>query len=555
MAELVVDGAPGKVLPPTSMRTVVAASCAGTAFEWYDFFIFGSLIQIISKTFFAELGAAAGLIAALALFGVGFAFRPLGALIFGGVGDRIGRKAAFLITVTMMGGATFCIGLLPTFAQVGKWAPLLLILLRVIQGTALGGQYGGAAIYVAEHAPPNRRGYFTGWVQTSAAFGLVGALSVIFVVRKLTGEAAYADWGWRIPFFVSAGLVATSIWMRMKLSESPTFQKMKDAGTDSRAPYSEAFGRWSNLKLVLIAFFSLMCAQGAYWYTVFFYSEVFLEKFLKVDGPFANLMIMLGAIVSAPLYVFFGWLSDKVGRKWVMWFGMTLGALTLFPGFHLLSEAANPALVAAVARTPIVVVADPANCSVQFDPTGKAKFVTSCDIARSTLSNAGITYSNRPGVPGAQAYVSVGLVQLAVGDGRGLAPPALKALTSDFSGRLNAALTKAGYPAKSDPAQRNAPLILAVLITFVVAATALYGPMAAGLAELFPAQVRYTALSLPYHLGAGWIGGFQPVASFAIVVATGNIYAGLWYPVAFTAISVVAAIFLLPETKGRSLDA
>ena len=555
MAELVVDGAPGKVLPPTSMRTVVAASCAGTAFEWYDFFIFGSLIQIISKTFFAELGAAAGLIAALALFGVGFAFRPLGALIFGGVGDRIGRKAAFLITVTMMGGATFCIGLLPTFAQVGKLAPLLLILLRVIQGTALGGQYGGAAIYVAEHAPPNRRGYFTGWVQTSAAFGLVGALSVIFVVRKLTGEAAFADWGWRIPFFVSAGLVATSIWMRMKLSESPTFQKMKDAGTDSRAPYSEAFGRWSNLKLVLIAFFSLMCAQGAYWYTVFFYSEVFLEKFLKVDGPFANLMIMLGAIVSAPLYVFFGWLSDKVGRKWVMWFGMTLGALSLFPGFHLMSQAANPALVAAVSRTPIVVVADPANCSVQFDPTGKAKFVTSCDIARSTLANAGITYSNRVGAPGAEAYVSVGMAQLAVGDGRGLAPPALKALTADFSDRLNAALAKAGYPAKSEPSQRNAPLILAVLITFVVAATALYGPMAAGLAELFPAQVRYTALSLPYHLGAGWIGGFQPVASFAIVVATGNIYAGLWYPVAFTAISVVAAIFLLPETRGRSLDA
>jgi predicted MFS family arabinose efflux permease len=555
MAELVVEGTPGKALPPTSMRTVVAASCAGTAFEWYDFFIFGSLIQIISKTFFAELGAAAGLIAALALFGVGFAFRPLGALIFGGVGDRIGRKAAFLITVTMMGGATFCIGLLPTFAQVGKWAPALLILLRVIQGTALGGQYGGAAIYVAEHAPPDRRGYFTGWVQTSAAFGLVGALTVIFVVRKLTGEAAFADWGWRIPFFVSAGLVATSIWMRMKLSESPTFQKMKEAGTDSRAPYSEAFGRWSNLKLVLIAFFSLMCAQGAYWYTVFFYSEVFLEKFLKVDGPYANLMIMLGAIVSAPLYVFFGWLSDKVGRKWVMWFGMTLGALTLFPGFHLLSQAANPALVAAVARTPIVVVADPANCSVQFDPTGKARFVTSCDIARSTLANAGITYSNRPGVRGAPAYVSVGLAQLAVGDGRGLAPPALKALTADFGGRLNAALTKAGYPAKSEPSQRNAPLILAVLITFVIAATALYGPMAAGLAELFPAQVRYTALSLPYHLGAGWIGGFQPVASFAIVVATGNIYAGLWYPVAFTAISVVAAIFLLPETKGRSLDA
>ncbi|MDR3510082.1 MAG: MFS transporter [Caulobacteraceae bacterium] len=555
MAEAVAGGAQGAGAGTTSMRTVVAASCSGTAFEWYDFFIFGNLIQIISKNFFAELGVAAGLIAALALFGVGFAFRPLGALIFGGLGDRIGRKAAFLITVTMMGGSTFAIGLLPTFAQVGRLAPLLLILLRIIQGTALGGQYGGAAIYVAEHAPRDRRGYMTAWVQTSAAFGLVGALSVIFLVRKATGEAAFAAWGWRVPFFVSVGLVAISVWMRMKLSESPAFQKMKDAGEHSQAPYADAFGRWPNLKLVLIAFFGLMSAQGAYWYTVFFYAEVFLEKFLKVEGPFANLMIMIAAIASAPLYIFFGWLSDRIGRKWVMWFGMTLGAVTLFPGFHLLSQAANPALVAASARTPIVVVADPAACSVQFDPTGKAKFVSSCDIARSALANDGVSYSSRAGAPGQPAAIMIGQTRLAAPDGRGLSAPALKSTTAAFNARLGAALVQAGYPTKADAGQRNTPLLLAVLLVFTIAATALYGPMAAALAELFPTKVRYTALSLPYHLGAGWIGGFQPVASFAIVVATGNIYAGLWYPVIFTTISVVAAAFFLPETRGRPLDA
>lgn len=539
----------------TPMGLVLAASCLGTAFEWYDFFIFGSLIQIISKNFFAELGAAAGLIAALALFGVGFAFRPLGALIFGGLGDRIGRKAAFLITVTMMGGSTFAIGLLPTFAQVGQLAPLLLILLRIIQGTALGGQYGGAAIYVAEHAPVGRRGFLTGFVQSSAAFGLIGALCVIFVVRRLTGEDAFGAWGWRVPFFVSVGLVAISIWMRMRLSESPAFQKMKDAGEHTKAPYADAFGRWPNLKLVLIAFFGLMSAQGAYWYTVFFYSEVFLEKFLKVDGPSGNLMILLAAIVSAPLYIFFGWLSDRVGRKWVMWFGMTLGAVSLFPGFHLLSQAANPALVKAAAATPIVVVADPAACDVQFDPTGKAHFVTSCDIARAALANSGVSYSSRDGASGSAAMIQVGGASLAAPDGRGLAAPVLKAQVAGFNAKLAAALTHAGYPAKSDPARRNAPLMFAVLLVFTIAATALYGPMAAALAELFPTKVRYTALSLPYHLGAGWIGGFQPVASFAIVVATGNIYAGLWYPVAFTAVSVVAAVLFLPETRDRPLDA
>jgi MFS family permease len=555
MAEITADKATPAIAPVTAMRTVVAASCAGTAFEWYDFFIFGSLVQIISKNFFAELGATAGLIAALALFGVGFAFRPLGALIFGRIGDRLGRKAAFLITVTMMGGGTFAIGLLPTYAQAGILSPVLLIALRIVQGTALGGQYGGAAIYVAEYAPADRRGFLTGWVQTSAAFGLIAALSVIYLTRSSTGEAAFGDWGWRLPFFASAGLLAVSIWMRLKLAESPAFQQLKDAGAATKAPFAEAFGNWSNLKLVLIAFFCLMSAQGAYWYTVFFYSQVFLEKFAKLDSAYAQLMIMLVTVASAPCYVFFGWLSDKVGRKWVMWFGMTLGLVTLYPGFMLLSQAANPALVAAEHRTPVVVVADPADCTSQFDPTGKLKFVSSCDIAKSALANGGVAYSNQAAPAGAVAEVRVGQSAVASFAGDGLTAPGLKAATARLGEDVDAALAKAGYPAKADPARVNTPLLLAVLMVFVISATALYGPMAAALVELFPTRVRYTALSFPYHLGTGWIGGFQPVASFSIVVATGNIYAGLWYPIVFTAVSVVCAVIFLPETRGRPLTA
>jgi MFS family permease len=520
--------------PHTSMRTVIAASAAGTAFEWYDFFIFGSLLTIISKNFFAALGPTEGQIASLALFGVGFAFRPLGALIFGRVGDRLGRKSAFLICVSMMGGATFAIGLLPSYQQVGMAAPVLLILLRIIQGTALGGQYGGAAIYVAEHAAVDKRGWSTGWVQTSASFGLVAALTVIFITRRTVGEAAFAapGWsgGWRIPFFVSVGLVAISIWMRTRLDESPAFARLKAAGEQTRAPFAEAFGHWPNLKLVLIAFFALMCAQGAYWYTVFFYADVFMEKFLKVEGDVANLLVLCAALVSAPLYVFFAWLSDKVGRKPVMLGGMILGVISLFPGFMLLSSAANPALAAAARATPVTVAADPADCTLQFDVTGKPHTVTSCDIAKAAAR-----------VPSV--------------DGRGLAAPALKAAAAKVNGAIALALKTAGYPSRSDPAKRRFWTMLEVLVVFTIAATALYGPMAAALCELFPARVRYTALSLPYHLGTGWIGGFQPVVSFSIVVATGDIYAGLWYPVIFTAISVLACLIFMPETRGRSLDA
>ena len=560
MTDTTADAAPhGAAHKTTPMRTVVAASAAGTAFEWYDFFIFGSLQAIIAKTFFAQLSPIAGQIAALALFGVGFAFRPIGALIFGRVGDVLGRKAAFLICVSMMGGATFAIGLLPSYQMAGIAAPILLVTLRILQGTALGGQYGGAAIYVAEHSPPERRGWTTGWVQTSAALGLIAALMVIFVTRRAVGESAFASpgWtgGWRIPFFVSVGLVAISIWMRTRLSESPAFQRLKEAGQATKAPYREAFGRWSNLKLVLTAFFALMTAQGAYWYTVFFYSAVFMQTFLKVDADFTNLMILLAAVLSAPLYVFFAWLSDKVGRKPVMLAGMTLGLVALFPGFWLLSSAANPALVRATQATPVVVAADPADCGSQFDLTGKAKVVSSCDIAKAALAGAGVKYSSIAAPAGSVAEVRVGAASVPSVDARGLSGPALKAASDKAGHAITAALAKAGYPAKSDPASRNPALIFLVLAVFTVAATALYGPMAAALAELFPAKVRYTALSLPYHLGTGWIGGFQPVVSFSIVVATGDIYAGLWYPVIFTAISVVCCALFLPETRGRSLEA
>jgi len=539
---------------PASMTTVVAASSAGTAFEWYDFFIFGSLAGVISQVFFTGLNETAALIAALALFGTGFAFRPLGALIFGRMGDKVGRKAAFLITVTLMGGATFAIGLLPTYSQAGIISPILLIVLRILQGTALGGEYGGAAIYVAEHAPSNKRGQMTGWIQSSAALGLLGALAVILATRTTVGEEAFKAWGWRVPFLVSAGLLAVSIFMRLKLTESPSFQKLKESGEHSVAPFREAFGQWKNLKLVLIALFAIMCAQGAVWYCAFFYTQVFMEKFLKVPAPTVNLLIMGATVVSAPLYVFFGWASDRWGRKWVMWFGMVLALLAFLPGFHMMTQFANPGLAEAARRTPVVVVADPAACTLQFDPVGKSAFVTSCDIAKSYLANAGISYDNQAAPSGTLAKVRIGTVEIASVEGGGLDKAALKAAKADVEGRLKAALAEAGYPAKADPARINVWGLFGVLLVFTVAATALYGPQASALVEMFPTRVRYTALSLPYHVGTGWVGGFVPFSAFAIVAATGNIYAGLAYPIFFTGISVLCTLVFLKETSGRSLE-
>jgi len=539
---------------PTSLRTVVAASSAGTTFEWYDFFVFGSLTGVISKTFFTGLPETAALAAALALFGTGFLFRPLGALVFGRIGDRAGRKGAFLATVLLMGGATVAIGLLPSYTQAGIIGPILLILMRIIQGFALGGEYGGAAIYVAEHAPANGRGKATSWIQTSAAFGLFGALIVILLTRLAVGNEAFDEWGWRIPFLFSGVLLGVSIWMRLKLTESPEFAKLKAEGAESKAPFKEAFGHWPNAKLVLIALVGVMFAQGAVWYTAFFYVQTFMERFLKVSPETINLLMLSATAASAVLYVLFGWLSDRIGRKPVMLFGMILMTAAYFPGFHMLSKTLNPALAEAEAAAPVVVIADPADCSVQFDPVGKASFLSSCDIAKSTLANAGVSYKNEPGVPGRPALVRIGAVTIPSTSAQDLAPDVAKAVKTSVETRLKTALAQAGYPAKADPARMNLVGAFGVLLVFVVAATALYGPIAACLVELFPTRVRYTAMSLPYHIGTGWVGGFVPFTAFAIVTTVGDLYSGLWYPLAFTAVSIVVCFFLLPETKGKPLS-
>ena len=557
MAEIAAEGA-GAPARRTGLRTVVVASAAGTAFEWYDFFVFGSLTQVIQKTFFSGLPETAGIAAALALCGAGFLFRPIGALVFGRVGDRVGRKGAFLVTVTLMGGATVAIGLLPSYAQAGLASPVLLLLMRIVQGFALGGEYGGAAIYVAEHAPPGARGRSTGWVQTSAAFGLFAALLVILLARLVLGKAfgptAFDAWGWRIPFLFSAGLLAISIYMRLKLAESPAFAAMKAAGGGSPAPSAEAFGQWKHLRIVLLALFAIMSAQGAVWYTAFFYVQTFMEKFLKVEPATINALMMGAAAISAVGYVVFGWLSDKVGRKPVMLFGMAVMLIAYFPAFHLLTTTLNPGLAEAQARTPVTVIADPADCALQFDPIGKASFTSSCDIAKSALANAGVSYINEPAGPGQPAMVRVGMATIPSLDARGLPKDVAKAIRASVEGKIKEGLARAGYPAKADPRRMNLPGAFAVLLVFVVAATALYGPIAACLVELFPTRIRYTGMSLPYNIGTGWVGGFVPFVSFAMVVAKGDVYFGLWYPVLATVLSFVVTLLFLPETRGRDLN-
>jgi MFS family permease len=544
----------GATSAPSDIRVVVAASSAGTAFEWYDFFVFVPLATIISKTFFAGLNDTAAYVFALGSFAAGFAFRPVGALIFGRVGDRAGRKGAFLITVIMMGSATFCIGLLPTYAQAGLISPSLFILLRIIQGIALGGEWGGAAIYIAEHSPPNKRGFFTSWIGAAAAFGLGGALIVTLITRTVLGDMAFNAWGWRIPFLASVILLAVSVWFRLKLSESPVFQKMHAEGRRSTRPYADAFLEPHSLKRVLLALFAVMVAQGTVWYTTFFYAQFFIEKILKVAPNTVNAIMIALVALSAPLYIVFGALSDRIGRKAVMAGGMILFTAALWPGFHMITRAANPALAEAAQRAPVTVIADPAQCTLQFDPVGKAQFRTACDILKDALTNAGVSYHNVKAAPGASPVAKIGDATVASVDGRTLSAPALKAARATVSARLAAALSKAGYPLRTDPARTNAPLILAVLLVFAVGATALYGPQAACLVELFPSKVRYTALSLPYHIGTGWVGGFLPATAYAMVAASGDSYFGLWYPIIGTVISIVATLLFLPETRTRDLN-
>jgi predicted MFS family arabinose efflux permease len=536
------------------MALVVAASAAGTVFEWYDFFIFGSLAAIIAKHFFAGVGDAQAYLFALLTFAAGFAARPFGALVFGHIGDVVGRKRAFLVTITIMGLATFAVAFLPDYAAIGAAAPLALVLIRVLQGFAIGGEYGGAAIYVAEHSSIQHRGLATGWIQAAAGLGLVLALLVILSVRTWLGEDTFADWGWRVPFGVSVLLLAVSLWIRLMLEESPMFRRILEEGRASKAPLSETFLRPGNLKTMLVALVGVLMGQGVVWYTAQFYTQFFLERVLKVEPAVVNILIMIVVLASLPLYMIFAWLSDRIGRKPVMLFGLLLAAVGFIPGFQMLTEAVNPALALATVESPVVVAADPGDCSLQFDLIGKAKLITSCDIAKSSLANAGVPYANQPEASGTHAIVRIGNAQLQAPDGTGLAAVKLEAATRDFSTKLKSALAAASYPLKAATGAIDLRRTIAILMIFMVAATALYGPQAAALVELFPTRIRYTALSVPYHIGVGWFGGFLPATAFTIVAATGNIYAGLWYPVIVSAIGFVVTLLFLPETKGNAID-
>ena len=538
---------------PAQLRTVIVASSAGTAFEWYDFFIFGTLTAIIAKKFFAGVSDTTGLILAFLVFGAGFIARPFGALVFGHFGDRIGRKAAFIATTSVMGLCTFLVGLLPTFPQVGIAAPIALVSLRLLQGLAVGGEYGGAAIYVAEHAPHGRRGFLTSWIQLTAALGYGGAVGAILLIRTIMGEAAFADWGWRIPFLTSVVLFLASLYIRVRISESPVFERIKAEGQLARAPLLEVFFKWQNLKIAIIALCSIMIAQGTLWYTSHFYAQVFIERTLKVPGATVNSVLILAVAISAPMYVFWGWLSDKIGRKPIMLFGILMGTVLYFPGFQMFTEAGNPALAQASKANPVIVAADPAACSVQFDPVGKAEFLSSCDIAKSTLASAGISYANERGATAAPAHIRIGASDIAVGNATGATPAERGKARAAIQAKITSALTAAGYPAQADPARIDFLKILLVFVVFMVGSTALYGPMAAALVELFPTRIRYSGLSLPYHIGTGWFGGFMPATALAIQVSTGNVYSGLWYPVGTGAFCLLFGLLFFPETRTRDI--
>jgi MFS family permease len=534
---------------------VIGASSLGTVFEWYDFYIYGLLATILTTQFFSGVNEVTGFIFALATFAAGFAVRPFGALLFGRLGDLVGRKHTFLITMSIMGGATFLVGLLPSYSTAGLFAPVALVALRLLQGLALGGEYGGAATYVAEHAPPGKRGLYTSWIQTTATLGLFAALLVVIGTRTGMGEEAFKAWGWRIPFLASLLLLIVSLWIRMKLDESPVFLSMKRAGTTSKAPLAEAFGRWSNLQIVLIALLGAVMGQAVVWYTGQFYALFFLERIVRVDGATTNILIAVALALATPGFIFFGWLSDRIGRKPIILAGCLIAAVTYTSLFHALTYYANPALAAALAKAPVTVIADPAQCSVQFDPVGKNKFdTTSCDIAKSFLAKAGVSYQRVDAPPGSIAQMKAGATTLTAPDPRQVSGAARKAAIAEFQGSAKKALTAVGYPDKADAASINKPMVVLILFVLVLYVTMVYGPIAALLVELFPARIRYSAMSLPYHIGNGWFGGFLPTVAFAMVAATGNIYYGLWYPIVVAALTVVVGLFLLPETFKRPIS-
>ena len=550
------SGAPAPAARPMTKeeRRVIFASSLGTVFEWYDFYLYGSLAAIIAKQFFSGVNDTAAFIFALLAFAAGFAVRPFGALVFGRLGDLVGRKYTFLITILIMGLSTFLVGILPSYASIGIAAPVILIVLRLAQGLALGGEYGGAATYVAEHAPHGRRGAYTSWIQTTATLGLFLSLLVILGVRNATGEEAFAAWAWRIPFVVSIVLLGISVWIRLKLNESPAFQRMKAEGKGSKAPLTESFGRWSNLKVVLLALLGLTAGQAVVWYTGQFYSLFFLTQTLKVDAATANILIAIALLIGTPFFLVFGSLSDRIGRKPIIMAGCLIAAIAYFPLFKAITHYANPALEAAQAKAPVVVVADPKTCSFQFNPVGTAKFVSSCDQAKSFLASNSVNYSNEAAPPGAVARIRVGDATIESFEGAGLPAAEFKSRGDELKARLTAEIRSHGYPAKADPAQVNKPMLVLLLTLLVILVTMVYGPIAAMLVEMFPTRIRYTSMSLPYHIGNGWFGGFLPTTSFAIVAATGNIYNGLWYPIVVAVMSLVVGTLFIRETKDNRLE-
>jgi MFS family permease len=529
-------------------RFVILASSLGTVFEWYDFYLYGSLAPIIGAQFFSAYPPATRDIFALLAFAAGFLVRPFGAIVFGRIGDIVGRKYTFLVTILIMGLSTFIVGLLPNAATIGFAAPVILIALRLAQGLALGGEYGGAATYVAEHAPNGRRGYYTSFIQTTATLGLFLSLLVILFTRTAIGEAEFAAWGWRVPFLVSVVLLAISVWIRLRLNESPIFQKMKDEGKSSKAPLTEAFANWSNGKLVLLALLGGTMGQGVVWYTGQFYALFFLQSILKVDGYTANLLIAWSLLFGTGFFVVFGALSDKIGRKPIILGGCLIAALTFFPIFRMITSNANPALEKAIEASKVEVVADPAGCGDLFNPVGTRVFTAPCDTVRDFLAKSSVKYTTVPGPAGSGVKVTF----------NGKDVPYTDAKTSNPA--VTAAIAESGYPKAGDAGivkmsnpfdifRPQVAAIVGLLFILVIFVTMVYGPIAAMLVELFPTKIRYTSMSLPYHIGNGWFGGLLPATAFAIVASTGDIYAGLWYPIIFAAITAVVGFVFLPETK------
>ena len=559
MATTTGNNAKGAVAAPRPMtgeeKKVIFASSLGTVFEWYDFYLYGSLAAIIAKQFFSGLDAGAAFIFALLAFAAGFIVRPFGALVFGRLGDMIGRKYTFLVTILIMGLSTFIVGILPNFASIGWAAPVILIGLRMLQGLALGGEYGGAATYVAEHAPHGKRGAYTSWIQTTATLGLFLSLMVILGTRTILGEEVFADWGWRVPFLVSIFLLAISVWIRLSMNESPAFKKMKEEGKTSKAPLTESFGQWKNLKIVILALVGLTAGQAVVWYTGQFYALFFLTQALKVDGATANILVAVSLLIGTPFFLVFGSLSDKIGRKPIIMAGCLIAALTYFPLFNALTSAANPDLAKAQKDVPVTVVVDKSQCSFQGSPIAReVNFFTSCDIAKRTLAQAAVNYEIVEAPAGTIASIKMGGVEIPslnatlTPDGNSFDADS-KAKIAEFKKAVAEATKAAGYPPKADPAKVNKPLVVAILTLLVIYVTMVYGPIAAMLVELFPTRIRYTSMSLPYHIGNGWFGGLLPTIAFGIVAQSGNIYNGLWYPIVIAGATFVIGMLFIKETK------